>query len=215
MDKLVEKIGLAVLVCCSLSKTTLAQIKAVTETGEEVVLYDDGTWDYMRGMDTVTSEISTNPKIFERGDKATFLLKSSKLNVGVWLNPKQWSFKKAVSNPDAEYELQLKGDDLYGMMITEKMEIPLKTLREVALNNARSASPDIRIVNEEYRTVNGLKVLLLQMDGTMQGIKFSYYGYYYSDASGTLQFITYTAQNLMNEYKDESEALLNGLVEIK
>ena len=46
----------------------------------------------------------------------------------------------------------------------------------------------------------------------MQGIKFSYYGYYYSGEEGTVQFITYTAQNMLEDYRNDCETLLNGFV---
>lgn len=192
-----------------------AQESAVTETGKEVVLYEDGTWVYKNKTDLEETKISTNPKSFKKDRNATFLLKSNVLNLGFWLDPKLWSFKKAVDNPDAEYELTLKGGDLYGMVISEKVEIPLTTLKSIAFETAQSAAPDLKIVKEEYRKVNGLKVLLLQMNGTMQGIKFSYYGYYYSNASGTVQFITYTSQSLITSYREECNNLLNGLSVVK
>jgi hypothetical protein len=132
--------------------------------------------------------------------------------MGVWLNPKTWSFSKGENNEDAEYEFESKGKDLYGMMITESIEIPLETLKTVALENAKSAAPDVKVVKEEYRMVNGNKVLCMQMDGTTQGIKFSYFGYYYSNSSGTLQFVIYTSQNLVKKYLGDMEELLNGLV---
>jgi len=53
------------------------------------------------------------------------------------------------------------------------------------------------------------------MNGTMQGIKVSYYGYYFSNNNGTLQFLTYTSQNLLSDYIDEIEDLLNGFIETK
>ncbi len=193
---------------------TQAQQKAVTETGNEVILYDNGTWEYQNENRLSEKEIATNHNKFEKDKESTFLLKSSNLNIGFYLNPKMWSFKKAVDNPDAEYELQLKGEDLYGMIISEKIEIPLETLRFIAVENGKSAALDMRIVKEEYRNVNGLKLLLLQMNGTIQGIKFSYYGYYYSNANGTVQFITYTSQNLLDNYMSEVEKLLNGIVEL-
>ena len=199
--------------CLALSAQ--AQQQAVTDSGEEVMLYDDGTWEYLNKADIIEKEIPTNPKKFEKSQEATFLLKSNKTDVGVYLNPKKWSFKKAVNNPEAEYEFQLKGEDLYGMIITEKVEIPIKTLRGIAVDNGKLVAPDLRVVKEEYREVNGLSVLLLQMEGTMQGIKFSYYGYYYSNANGTVQFITYTSQNLLKEYQSTCEKLLNGMVIIE
>ena len=70
------------------------------------------------------------------------------------------------------------------------------------------------ITKEEYRIVNGAKVLLLQMNGTMQGIKFSYYGYYFSNSNGTVQFVTYTSTNLITSYLPKIELLLNGIVEL-
>ncbi|CAM1374679.1 hypothetical protein [Tenacibaculum xiamenense] len=204
----------SLLFCLLAINLTQGQQKGVTEKGEEVLLYDDGTWKYKNEDKLVEKEIPTNPKVFKRHEESTFLLKSSKVNIGVYLNPKTWSFKKAVTNPEAEYEFQLKEGDLYGMMITEKVEIPLETLKSIALETGRTVAPDLKIVKEEYRNVNGLKLLLLQLNGTTQGIKFSYYGYYFSNAGGTVQFITYTSQNLLNSYKPESEKLLNGFVEI-
>ncbi len=204
-----------ILLCLFSTQLIQAQQKAVTETGDEVILYEDGTWKLQNEEDVVEKETPTNSKKFKKDKKSTFLLKSSALNIGFWLNPKVWSFKKAVDNPEAEYELHLKKGDLYGMVISEKIEVPLKTLKSIALENGKAAAPDLKIIKEEYRNVNGLKVLLLQMDGTMQGVKFSYYGYYFSSSSGTIQLITYTAQNLLEEYIPVSENLLNGIVELK
>lgn len=198
-----------------LAISLVAQKKAVTETGEEVILFDDGTWEYEDGAPISETEITTNSKLFKKENTSSFLLKSKKVNVGVWLNPKKWSFQKAVDNPIAEYQFQLKDSDLYGMIITEQVEVPLETLKSIAVENGKAAAPDLKVVKEEYRMINGIKVLLLQMNGTTQGIKFSYYGYYFSNDQGSVQFITYTSQKLMESYKDDCEKLLNGLVQTK
>ena len=192
-----------------------AQISAITETGDAVVLYNDGTWTYVDGEALDAKEIPTNKKKFEKDKASTFLLKSNKVDLGFYLDPKKWTFTKAKSNEEAEYELQLKDADLYGMIITEKFEMPLETLRNLALENGRSVAPDLKIMTEEYRMVNGLKVLFLQMNGSTQGIKFSYFGYYFSSELGTVQFITYTSQNLLSTYEKDCEKLLSGLVPLK
>ena len=44
--------------------------------------------------------------------------------MGIWLNPKKWNFQKADNNDAAEFDFELKGEDLYAMLISEKMEIP-------------------------------------------------------------------------------------------
>ena len=196
-----------------LSSTQLnAQINAITDTGDQVILNSDGTWKYIDQSVIENDAITENKTIFKKGKKASFLVKSKRTNVGVWINPKKWSFTKGKENEDSEFEFQLKGEDLYGMMIAEKMEIPLESLKEIVLDNAKEAAPDIKIVKEEYRTVNGIRVLMMQMNGTIQGIKFVYYGYYYSNSSGTVQLTTYTGQNLLNDYIEDIEFFLNGIV---
>jgi len=193
-----------------------AQQKAVTENGDEVILYDDRTWKYLFEEEKEETTIPINPNKYSKSAEAGFLLKSKKVNLGIWINSKIWTFGKPKDKDAfAEYEFQLKGGDLYGMLISEKVEIPLELLKSLALKNAKEAAPDIKIVKEEYRIVNGLKVLHLQMNGTIQGMKIIYYGYYYSDESGTVQLLTYTSQNLFESNKGKMETFLNGLVEIK
>lgn len=190
-----------------------AQINAITETGDEVLLYHDGTWQYANDSVSDSYAIPINETKFEKSTESTFLVKSNNLNVGIYINPKKWSFAKSNGEDAHEYEFQLKGEDLYGMLIAERLEIPIATLKGIALDNARAAAPDIRVVQEEYRTVNGLQVLMMQMVGTLQGMKISYYGYYFSNENGTIQLLTYTGQNLQKHYQEEVDKFLNGFVQ--
>jgi hypothetical protein len=122
---------------------------------------------------------------------------------------------KAANNASAEYEFKYKKGELHALAIVEKLEIPLPMLRNIALANGRKVAPDLKIVQEEYRVVNGHTVLQLQLAGTTQGIKFAYNGYYNSNAHGTVQVVSYTAQNLMEEMLSVSENFLNGLYPIE
>ena len=192
---------------------SMAQINAVTETGDEVILYHDGTWKYAKDSLSTKIEIPVNDKQFVKDAQSTFLVKSKKLPIGIWINPKKWSFGKESENEDAEFQFQMKGEDLYAMLIAEKVSIPLESFKNIVLENAKEASPDIKIVKQEYRNVNGIKVLMLQMQGTIQGIKFIYYGYYYSNEKGTIQLLTFTGASLFKEYKNDIELFLNGLVQ--
>ena len=110
-----------------------------------------------------------------------------------------------------QYEFKNKNKDLYALAITERIKIDLENLTQIAFQNAKNVAPEIKIITREYRIVNGIKVIYMQMDGTVQGIKFSYFGYYYSDKSGSTQLLVYTASNLADKYKIEIENFLNGL----
>jgi len=192
-----------------------AQLKGVTETGDEIVLYKNGTWEYAIDSLNTIAQILKNDKPFAKDKASTFLVKSGKTNVGIWLDPKEWTFSKGDPNSPSEFKFgqKNKDKDIYGMLITEKTAIPVESLIDIAIDNASKAAPDIRLIEREYRMVNGLEIVMMKMGGTIQGIKFIYYGYYYSNAKGAYQFLTYTSEQLFKEYETDMEMLLNGFTE--
>jgi hypothetical protein len=198
-----------------LSTVCFAQITAITSNGDEVVLYDNGTWKYANKEESQSEVVAENKTLYVKSKDATFPLKSKTVNAVINIDPKKWTFKKGDDGAAAEYQLQMKAGDAYGMLITERIEIPIESLKKIAFDNAKNVAPDIAVVKQEYRTVNGTKVFFMQMNGTIQGIKFSYLGYYYSSTTGTVQFLTYTSQNLLSDYESELMALLNGIEFIK
>lgn len=202
---------IAMFVCLSIS--VVAQKVAITEQGEEVLLYDDGTWKLKNGP-YVETELSLNDTLFVKDPTATFLVRSKNVEIGVWMNPKKWTFTTKGGNDDVEYFFRRKQSDLYGMLITEKIQAPVLTLKELAVSHAQEVAPDLKVIKEEFRTVNGTQVLMMQMSGTIQGIPISYFGYYYSSPKGSVQFVIYTGQSLFHEYRADIEVLLNGLVEL-
>ena len=195
-----------------LAATSHAGQKAITDSGEEVTLNSDGTWAYANNAPKAAQKIETNKSKFEKSKDSTFLLKSTKNNSAFWINALNWSFAKTQGDAAYEYQFQLKGKDLYGMAITEGIEIPLESLADLALTNARSAAPDAKIIMKEYRVVNGKKVIYMEIKATVKGIDFTYRGYYYSNSSGSTQLVTYTATNAVAKYKSEINDFLNGLV---
>ena len=205
-----KKLFVAILLL--LAATSYASQKAITDTGKEVILNNDGTWEYSDNAQKATNIIKTNKKKFKRPRDSSFLLKSTKNNSAYWINTDKWSFEKAKANPSAEYEFILKGKDLYGMAITEAAEIPVESLANIALSNARGIAPDAKSVKQEFRIVNGKKVIYMEMNCTVQGMKVTYLGYYYSDVSGATQLVTYTTTNLVDKYRSEINNFLNGLV---
>ncbi|NHB69903.1 hypothetical protein [Perlabentimonas gracilis] len=208
-----KKIVLLSLLLISV-QISYSQINAITERGDEVILYNDGTWKYLHEDTVESSQVHINEKKFFKDEKSSFLVKSSKVNVGLWIDPKAWTFTKGTENDAHEYLYQKRGEDLYAMFISERVRIPVETLKGIAVQNAKGVSPDIRVIREEFRNVNGVKVFMMQMSGTIQGMRFVYYGYYYSNSSGTIQLITYTGENLFEGYFDDIETFLNGLVEL-
>ena len=202
---------LTVFLLSVLSFFSIASQKALTEEGDVVILNEDGTWLYEDGKPSNEIEIPTNPSVFLNNSKSNFALKSTKTKAVFAINPKKWTFKKNSADHDAaEYTFKLKNSDLYGMAISEQLEIKVEELVKIAFDNAKTAAPDAKIVKKEYRMVNGKKVIYMEIVGTIQSITFKYLGYYYSDSSGSTQYLTYTGLALENKYKEEINNFLNG-----
>ncbi len=200
-----------VLLLCFFTFSAVASKKAMTEEGDVVILNDDGTWRYEEGKALDAIELAINPNTFKTDQKSNFALKSTKTNSSFAINSKKWKFKKNENGHEsAEYTFQLKNGDLYGMAITEQVEVGVEALADLAFDNAKDAAPDTEILKKEYRTVNGNKVIYMEMVGTIQSIKFRYLGYYYSNSSGSTQYLAYTGDNLVDKYETEIDNFLNG-----
>jgi hypothetical protein len=179
---------------------------ARTENGREVLLYPDGTWKYAENA----SLASAPPGTFNKSSNATKAISSQKGAFRIWIDEAKWK-QVPNRNEDAEFQFTLVSGEAYAMAITERLPIPINSLKEIALSNAKIVAPDIHVVLDEERVVNGHKILCLIMEGKIKEIPFVYYGYYYSDKTGTIQLITYTGQALFEEYKEELTNFLNGL----
>lgn len=200
-----------------LSTLVPASQNAVTDNGSVVLLNDDGTWRYISNeSDKSSAPISFNKGLFQKADNQTFQVKSGKNRSAVWLDPRKWIFQKPdTGTSPAEYRFQLKAGDLYGMLITEQIEVELERLPQLAFDLLRRTAPNARLVSQEFRVVNDYKIVRMRVDANVQGINMSYIGYYTSDKSGSTQFVTYTATNLVEKNTPEIDEFLNGLTRQK
>ena len=209
---------LLIFILSSFFSSLKSQIKALTESGREVALYENGTWKYitdsLNGNTEDSNELKLNPIPLFKLASSSFLVKSKVFNVGVAINPAKWKFSKPENDEDFEYQFSSKIKDIFVSMITEKTGIPLTSMPYVALTNAKKASIDVRLAHQEYRMVNNSKVLCLELRGTIQEIRFVFLGYYYSNDTGTLQLVSYTSERLFDQNKKEMEEMLNGLTVI-
>lgn len=190
----------------------LSQIKAITENGDEVVLYDSGKWKFVNENSKLEEELLLNPIEFNKSDKQTFAVKSNVNNTIININPKEWTFKKSEMNAAAEYDFESKDGSFYGMLITEKIGIPKDQLTKIAFENALKAAPDMELISQEKRIVNGQEVIAMKMRGTISGIDLGYFSYYFSNNSGSTQLITFTGYEIMESEIKKAEDFLNGFI---
>jgi hypothetical protein len=171
----------------------------------------NGSWHYSEDSETAVREEIDLPRFF-KPKSATVLLKGKRVKYGLWYDRSKWLPDQNIDNASAEYELTHVEGDRYVVIIPERLQIPLETLGIAAIANAKKAAPDTRVHFEEKRIVNDREILCLRMDATIQGIPVSYINYYYSGKAGAVQLMTYTGQNLIEEYQSDMMDLLNGFV---
>jgi hypothetical protein len=168
----------------------------------------DDIYGTVKGTGAVSSPPRGTSVTYRSPRTATQVMEILNARAAVSVNSNLWKETKSREPNRREFE-HVKGDG-YAMIISERIQVPLAKLRDIALENAREASPDAKIVEEQRRVVNGTDVLMLRLDGTINGVAFSYLGYYYGGAAGTIQVLTYTGQNLFDEFRPDFEDFLNG-----
>jgi len=196
-------IALFITVSVSHGQETLA----VTEDGRKVLLNSNGTWRPFGSTSSVAPSPAKSP--FQKAAGASSVYKSKGDKFQVWYNPSKWHQKKSAENDKPTFEH--KDGDIYAMILAERFSMTLDALKDLAIQNAQNVAPDVRVTHEEERVVNGKKILCMSFEGTISGVPFTYFGYYYAGKNGIIQLITYTAQNLFEEYRGEMTEFLNGL----
>lgn len=150
-------------------------------------------------------------RVYGKPSTAKKLFRVESGNFGIWYDDSKW---QVSTNPDEEgrRKFNLIGEDGYAGVMAEAIEIPISTLKELALKNNPEVCPDCKLVFEEKRLVNGIEILCLQIEGTIMKIPITEYGYHYGGKEGTIKVLTFTRQNLFAKYKEEFTNFLNGLV---
>lgn len=189
---------------------------AVTERGDSIILFSNKTWEYKNNYDTDSLgslTIKMNTSSFNKPLTSTKKVNGINNAYEIWYNQKDWKIIPAKTlNPKADVALQLLKGDAYAMLLYEEIEIPIENLSQIAFDNAIKVASDMEMIDREYRVVNNKKLIWMRMDGTVQGMKISYYSYYYSNNKGSIQFLTFTGQNVINKYENVIEDILNGLI---
>ena len=194
------RVGAAILVLAGIPTASFAEQRVRTAEGREVILRDDGTWIY-------ADELKKAPK-------AVLQFQDKRGNYALYLPPNKWKKTEGL-NESADVQFRHVDGDAFAMVIAERFMLPLDTLKEAAISNIQDIDPAATVVKEERRKVNGREVLCMTINAKPKGIPATYYGYYYTGEEGSIQVITFTAQNLFKEIKPELDAFLNGFTLLK
>lgn len=187
------------------------QTKAVTEHGDVVVLYDDGSYTYVDDSIRLSNEIAINEKNFKTPRKSKGKAESRLNDSYVLYNKDMWTCTELEDESyPKEYQFTSKDQKFVGLLLTEDGQTSIVQLAKNALQNVRELNPDITVEEKEFRNVNGTKVLMLRFRVKIKGMPLCYQAYYYSGPEGSTQFLVFGMEEDMELQRDDIEDFLNG-----
>ena len=174
---------------------------------EEVANTGDSAAHLLRGPGPVEEQVEDVPS--GRGARVALVAGAFELAY----DPAKW--KPQTAAEAGVVSLAHTSGDAFLRVVTQRVEVEPAHLTDVALRSAKRSSPDVRISSESWRTVNGLRTLLLRLDGVAGGSRYTYYNQLYSDAAGTVQIVAWTGANLFDEYRRDFLELFAGFRKVR
>lgn len=220
-----KKVIVFLLVGLALQSYLKAQTTAVTEEGDTIYVYPNGTWSFEYEEDfvhekTMEDFLSLQLKIDTIADPFIY---DSKVNKELTTQIDQFVFKyndkswKRVPpsnyNEEAEFAFENRENDIWAIIITEQAEVGLENILKISISTLEQntgAVPSIK--KTELRNVNGTNVLRGTLDVNVSGIEFVFDSYYCSDERGTTQIVTWTGRSIWEKHQDEIVNFLNGVI---
>jgi len=213
------------LIFIVLVQVAYGQTKAVTETGDTIYVYDNGTWSFelIEGMPAVPNEmaflsdeiiIDTILTEFSVSAKANKEVRDKRDMFVIKYDDSLWKrVPPATLNEEAEFAFQSKVSDIWCVVIAEETPIASDKLLLIAKNTMKDATGSTpEILKTELRSVNGHDLIRGVLGVEISGIAFTFDTYYFSNDSGSVQFITWTSDNVWERYQKEILKFLNGFI---
>ena len=193
-------------------------VRGINESGRKILLYPNGTWKFAPAEKDAKEEKNvhinapTNGTVFHTPSAANEFLQGKVADYKIFYNKNKWDILSENLNDMTEYSLLHRKKNAFVIVLPETASVPLNTLREIVLDNARRASPKMSILSEEMRTVNNAKILMLNLKADVENTSFIYVYYIYSGDNKSVQIIGFTTEELYSQYKQDMEDFLNGFM---
>lgn len=199
-----------------------SQIKAVTENGDTIYVYNDGTWSYelresssQQGMMDFLNEaidVETLNSTFTTPSTSKDKVKNAMDQFQIFFNSEEWRrVPPATLNDEAEFAFEAKFSDVWSVVISEETPIEKETLFKIARKNMEDntgAKPET--ISLTQFKVNGHDILRGVMRASFSGITFVFDTYYFSDERGSVQFTTWSSEAVWKKNEVKIQDLLKG-----
>jgi hypothetical protein len=203
------------LICITAGSQSVCaeDLKARTRDGREVVLKEDGTWEFVAkpAATDPTTAPEDAPKI-TKPEKAVETYKGKLGTLTLWLEPGKWKKLKKPNNESAEVQFQTMSHDVAASVIHEDIEFGLDELADIAIENMEGGLKDLELLLRERRIVNGQEMIALRAVGRLGKAEMIFCGYYASGPFGSVQVFLVVQQKHFEKFEQQIEDFLAGVV---
>lgn len=203
---------------------TYSQTRAVTELGDTIYVYDNGTWSYdlLEEAPEVNEfsfldesiPLDTISKSFTYSQTAKKQVENGFGMFKIKYDDTKWRRVPPASlNDEAEFGFEAKDSDIWCIVISEETPIKPDLLFSIARQSIKEkmgTTPEV--IKSELRTVNGHQVVRGAMKANISGIDFIFDTYYYSNDKGSVQFTTWTGETVWKREQENILEFLNGFI---
>ena len=103
-----------------------------------------------------------------------------------------------------------ESDSFFIILIDEASQIPIDSMPDIALINARENVTDVTEIRRGERNVNGNRFTFIEYSASASGFDVTYLGFFYSDTSGTLQIVGWSTSNIFENTRGKVERFASG-----
>ncbi len=125
-------------------------------------------------------------------------------------SPATWQAEKSVATGPGELGYVHKSGEVWCKVIAERIQMPPPRMAQLGLDHIRRLDPGAQVTREGSHDINGVNMLFREVEANVNDLPLSYYIHYYSDASGSIQFLAWTYRSLLQEHRGTVEEFLHG-----
>jgi len=155
--------------------------------------------------------VMTATREYRKSPTATARLDLLGGKISYWVDLEKWT----EANPDKkgvpQQFMMTRGQSRAGVMIeVDPTAKPTEEMRAAVMKELLADMPDAQIASQEKRVVNGLPVLLMQVDATSPSGPIAFLVQLYSGPEGSIRTSAYTDRRNLDTFKPDLETALSG-----
>lgn len=213
------------IICLAISFSGFSQKKiidrAISTDGRRIILYDDNTFRYETAPVPVTSGTNVSDTVEDLFNKPIGgkyqtspynkkVWNSSRTHFSVWFNAKKW--KLNLLNKIPPEEVSFVFNETTCNVLTERTDVDLEEWIHKMKLFQKQRHPSMIIQSEEWRTVNGLNVYLIEWQNNDNRANFQCYSCFAKGNDEILQMHIAAPAKHFSDYADEVRRILSGIV---